>query len=346
MARNHCKITDKERDLIALWLAEGVRKIEIAKRLGRSHTSISDEIKRNGFKGHYVAIHAQVVSQQRKSRANRKKWPLKNKIIDEYVHEKLRLGWSPEQIAGRLPIDRPGQTICFETIYSFIYSPENKKFKLWEYLPRKQKKRRKKSGRKVQKTHIPNRVSIHQRPSHIALRTQFGHWEGDSVIGRNQRGAIHTQVERKTGYYLAVKMKNKSSTATLLAQAKIFTPFPVLARLTDTLDNGTEFVLHEQFLPQTYFADPYCSCQRGSNENANGLLRRYIPKKTDFSSLTQSELDDILHEINNRPRKRLNYHTPQERFDQELLKIKCRIPTDPGKDSTTIPLKRGLIKNY
>lgn len=321
MSCKHTKITDNERDQIAVWLAQGVGIREIGKKLGRSHTSIGDEIKRNSHKGHYVAIHAQAVSKERRSKANQKKWPLKNQIIDEYVHEKLREGWSPEQIAGRLSIDHSDQSICFETIYAFIYAPANKDQKLWEYLPRGQKKRRRKSGRKVQKVNIPSRVSIHKRPSHINLRTQFGHWEGDSVIGRNHQGAIHTQVERKTGYYLAVKMKSKTALETLKAQARIFTPLPALARLTDTLDNGSEFVLHEQFIPTTYFADPYCSSQRGSNENANGLLRRYLPKKTNFSNLTQDDLNDILYEINHRPRKRLHFQTPQEVFNRELLKI-------------------------
>jgi len=313
------RIGPKERDQIAFKLARSISISQIAKDLNRSKSSISDEIKRNNHNGVYVAIYAQHKSDKRKRLARYKnRQPLKSKFIYSYTLDRLRCGWSPEQISGRLEKDFDID-IHWETIYRFIYDPTNRDKRLWEYLPRKQKKRHKKYGRKVQRTRIPNRVSIHSRDKTIETRLTYGHWEGDSVIGRQTKGkVIHTEVERKTRYLRAKLIKDKTSTETVLAQLDIFTKLPAL---TVTLDNGTEFVGHQKLNRlgiQTYFADPYCSGQRGTNENTNGLLRRYLPKKISFDNLTQQELDDIVWEINNRPRKCLGYSTPHEILQQEL----------------------------
>ena len=183
MTKQHQKIQPLERDKIAIWLAQNVKVREIARRLNRSPGSICDEIKRNSFHGHYVAIHAQAKAEKRVAQA-RHRHPLKNSSIYSYVLKKLRSGWSPEQITGRLNLKKPINPywyIHYETIYRFIYAAENKEKALWEYLPRKQKKRRKKHGRKSQKVRIPDRVSIHDRPTEIETREIFGHWEGDSI---------------------------------------------------------------------------------------------------------------------------------------------------------------------
>jgi len=163
MEYHHRQITAQERDMIALWRGGGVSIREIARRLGKSQSSISDELKRNDYQGNYVAIHAQYVTDERKRQA-RKRYPLKDRDTYMYVLKKLKSGWSPEEISGRLK-RRHGETvICHETIYQFIYQEENKEKKLWEYLPRKQTKRKRKTGRKVHKSNIPERVSIRQRP--------------------------------------------------------------------------------------------------------------------------------------------------------------------------------------
>ena len=313
------RINPRERDQIAFKLAKGISISQIAKDLNRSKSSVSDEIKRNSRNGIYVAICAQHKSDNRKRLARYKnRQPLKSKFIYSYTLDKLRYGWSPEQISGRLKKDF-NINIHWETIYRFIYDPTNRDKRLWEYLPRKQKKRHKKYGRKVSKERIPNRISIHSRDKTIETRLTYGHWEGDSVIGRQTRGkVIHTEVERKTRFLQARLINNKTSIDTIQAQLDIFTKLPAK---TVTLDNGTEFVKHQQLNQldiQTYFADPYQSGQRGTNENTNGLLRRYLPKKTSFNNLTQEELNDIVWEINNRPRKCLNYSTPYEILQQEL----------------------------
>ena len=159
------KITATERDEIALWHAKGIGVREIGRRLGRHHTNISREIKRNHFKGHYVAIHAQTKTNKRKNGAGRRH-PLKNPDVFRFTIEHLFRGWSPEQIAGKLKLDHPNNSdwhIHHETIYRFIYSESQKHRRWWEYLPRKQKRRRKQTGRSSQRIRIPNRVSIHSR---------------------------------------------------------------------------------------------------------------------------------------------------------------------------------------
>ncbi len=214
-----------------------------------------------------------------------------------------------------------------EAIYRYIYASEQAELKLWEYLPRKQKKRKKQHGRKVHKSHIPDRVSIHKRPKAIGRRKQFGHWEGDSVEGKRSVGdGIHTEVERVSGKLLARKVTRITSAEAVAAQLAMFGDLPAKARRTTTLDNGREnhghAKLKDELGMQAYFADPYSSYQRGCNENTNGLLRRYLPKQTDFATISQEELDDIVEEINNRPRKRLDFYTPNEVFSRQLKKLR------------------------
>lgn len=317
-------ISARERDLIALWKNEGKSNKEIAGRLGRNTSSIGREIERNSFQGkYYIAIHAQAKSSKRKSLAGRRH-PLKDKEVFKWVIARLIRGWSPEQISGRIKLVFPGNTkmrICPETIYSFIYSREYMYRKFWEYLPWKRKMRRKKHGRKVHRGRIPDRVSIHERPEIIETRQEFGHWEGDTLEGKYHKNGVHTVVERKSRYVCARKVAKIDSFQALVAQQNIFSVLPAHARHTITFDNGRENHLHIQLKElgmQTFFCDPYSAHQRGTNEYHNGLIRRYLPKGTDFTNLTQEELNDIVSEINARPRKCLGYYTPREVFLKEL----------------------------
>ncbi len=240
---------------------------------------------------------------------------LKDKLTYAYVLEKLKEGWSPEQIAGRLQLETGEKIISYETIYQFIYKKSLKEDRLWEYLPRKQKHRHKKHGRKAQKARIPQRVSIHERPVEIDLRIEIGHWEGDTVEGRGHNEGIHTEIERVSRFLLAKRVLAITSEEAIIAQQTLFAQLPETLRRSITLDNGRENHMHyklKELGMQTYFADSYSSWQRGTNENTNGLLRRYLPKKTSFKNLTDEELADIVWEINNRPRKVLQYKTPIE----------------------------------
>lgn len=267
-----------------------------------------------------MAIHAQNVSVKRKSSAG-KRHPLKNKEVFRWVLKRLVKGWSPEQISGRMKLvfkNDSDMRICPETIYSFVYSDEFKYRKFWQYFPRGHKKRRQNGGRKVFSASIINRISIHDRPEIIGRNIEFGHFEGDSVEGRAHKSGVHTEVERYSRMYFAIKVGAINSDETLKAQIKMFSNLPVKST---TLDNGRENHLHFKLKKigiKTYFADPYSSWQRGSNEYHNGLLRRYFPKKTDFTKVTQNDIDDCVWEINNRPRKCLGFYTANEVFLAKL----------------------------
>jgi transposase, IS30 family len=326
----HSKITPDERDRIAGLVAGGRSVRSIARELNRSPSSVSRELKRNGSKGAYSAILAQKKSEFR-NKASRRLNPLKDPKIYTYVLDKLRCGWSPEQIAGRLKRERGKRLICHETIYRYIYSsPDGKHRKLFEYLPRRQPKRYTWKGRSVYHKGIQSRVSIHDRPEVINQKKQFGHWEFDVVEGKAHQAGMVTALERVSRYYTAELIPAIDSEYGVRAQLKILRPLPRFARKTATFDNGKENYNHTKLRTElqmdTYFCDPHCAWQKGSNENHNGVLRRYIPKKTDLTQLTQFELNEITEEINNRPRKCLNYAKPKEVFKVYLgtkRNLKC-----------------------
>ncbi len=316
------KIKSWERDQIAIMLASGASFRLMAKKLGRSVSSIHTEVKRNSVNGEYQSIRADELSQKRNNKS-RKNNPLKDPQIYSYVYDKLRCGWSPEQIAGRLKRENNGKTIiCHETIYHYVYSDEGKEKNLHEYLVRRHRKRRPWYGRKLYTRGISNRVSISQRPEEINNRSVFGHWETDVVEGQAHSGGIQTVLERKTRRYDGLIIKNIDSEYGVKAQKDLLIKHPRYARQSLTLDNGKENYNHQKLVNElgldTYFCDSHCPWQKGSNENHNGILRRYIPKRTDITKLTQTELDSIFEEINNRPRKCLGYETPIEAFNREL----------------------------
>jgi IS30 family transposase len=322
---HHSKLTAKERDQLARWKAQGVSNGECARRLGRHVSTIGRELKRNGWQGTYEAIHAQVEAWERAEKSGRGKHPLKNPDVYAYVTQHLREGWSPDQIAGRLKLEHPDDRhwrICAETIYRWVYHPAQAEQRWWEYLRRKQKKRRKRGGRHVVRSRIPDRVSIDQRPAAVNERQEPGHWEGDSVVSKGQRDGVHTEVERLSRFLVVRKVNAITSEATIAVQRRIFAQLPLPLRRSTTLDNGRENHLHAQLHDldmQTYFADPYASWQRGTNENGNWLLRYYFPKGTAFSQVSDQELQDVVDEINDRPRRILGYHTAREIFHRLAL---------------------------
>ncbi len=327
------KIDSHERDQIAVLLASGTSLRLIAKQLKRSVSSISEEVKRNSVDRVYKAIEAQELSQTRNKKSRRTN-PLKHPVIYRYVYDKLRCGWSPEQIAGRLKRKNNGKTIiCHETIYHYIYSEEGKEKQLHEYLVRQHRKRRPWYGRCLYRRGIAHRISIRERPEEINNRSVFGHWETDVVEGKAHSGGIQSMLERKTRLYRAKLLINIDSEYGVKAQAALLVDLPSWARQSVTLDNGKENYNHEKLTRdygiKTYFCDPHCAWQKGANENHNGILRRYIPKKTDLTKVTQYELDAILEEINNRPRKCLGYETPIEAFKKELKYHQSSKCSDP-----------------
>jgi len=323
------KLVKEDRILIAQWKNSGYSNIQIAKWLGRNKSTIGRELAGNSFEGRiYEPLHAQHKAEERKVRAWRVgKHPLKNLGIYQYTIDKLREGWSPEQISGRLELeyeDNDSMQICHESIYAFIYSdaPQARNLRLWEYLRRKQARRRVRRGRKSQRVKIPDRVSIHTRSETIEKKVQVGHWEGDSIAGKGHKNGLHTEYERVTSVTKIKRLHRINSKATIRAQTLIFTCLPKELRRSVTLDNGSEMVEHKKLNDKlgikTYFADPYSSWQRGGNENANLWIRYYFPKGTDFSKVTEEEIQDVEDELNGRPRKRLGFKTPMEVFQEYL----------------------------
>lgn len=291
---------------------------EIARLLGRHRSTISRELSRGSGQRGYRAEQACRKASERAqhSRNARRVGPAVWADVAFY----LGLQWSPEQIAGKLAVSH-------ESVYLHVYADKAAGGDLHRNL-RSQKSRRKRYLKgQDRRGQIPNRRPISERPSHIDERKQVGHWEGDTVIGAAHKQAIVTLVERKSGYAVLAKVRNK--TAELVGQAIEDKLRPLAARVkTLTVDNGKEFANHQaidQALGiQTYFADPYCSWQRGSNENFNGLLRQYIPKKRRLETVTDEELAMIQNRLNHRPRKRLGFKTPHEVFHASLNRVALR----------------------
>ena len=320
------RLTKEDRILIAQWKNKGYSNKQIAKWLGRDKSTIGRELNGNSFEGRvYEPLHAQGKADAKKNKVFEAKHPLKNPWVYSYVVDGLRNGWSPEQISGRLKLEYEkdkDKRICPETIYGFIYKPKNKKLRLWEYLRRKQVRRRKKGGRKVVRVRIPERISIHQRPRVIDKKKEAGHWEGDSIEGKGHRNGLHTEYERATSLIMIGKLKRLNSFETIKAQMGMFERLPEEFRKSVTLDNGSEMVKHYLLRKvlgmDTYFADPYSAYQRGGNENANLWIRYYFPKGTDFSKVPQEDIKAVEWELNNRPRKRLGFKTPMEKMREYL----------------------------
>jgi len=331
--KNYTHLTAADRGVIEGMLHTECTLKEIAGKVGVSTSTVSREVKyRSTPTGYYAEIAQLDYESKREVCRVRKKMLFTPR--QKYVCEKLQLGWSPQQISGRLKQrERDDLYVCPETIYQFLYGDRwakerwAKEKNLYQYLRYGRKKRKNQKGRGVHRHKIPNRVSIHERSDIVNERVEFGHWEGDSVIYPNKY-AVNTLNELLSGLVKFTKLKRK--TALLTSQA-IISCFDNIEAKTLTLDNGSEFVRHEEITRETkvkvYFADPYASWQRGSNENSNMLLRGYLPKRHDISKLTQEELDGIAEELNNRPRKRLGFRTPNEVY-QEYLTTGGRVALD------------------
>ena len=291
---------------------------EIARLLGRHRSTISRELGRGrGLRGYRAEQACSKASERAKKSRNARRVDAK---VWADVSFYLGLQWSPEQIASKLEVSH-------ESVYLHVYANKAAGGQLHKNL-RSQKPRRKRhlSGRD-RRGQIPNRRPISERPEHIEQRRQVGHWEGDTVIGAAHKQAIVTLVERKSGFAVLAKVSNK--TTDLVRRAIEIKLKPLCSRVkTLTVDNGKEFADHQavdQALGiQTFCADPYCSWQRGSNENFNGLLRQYIPKKRRMETVSEEELTMIENRLNHRPRKRLGFKTPHEVFYASLNRVAPR----------------------
>lgn len=332
MSQGH--ITEIERGMIEILHRADFGPSEIGRRIGRDKSVISRELRRNGRAAtRYDAQKAQRRYHERRESCRPCK-KLDYQPLWDYLFENITQGWTPEQVAGRLPIDFPADErmrISHEAIYQALYSDQRLQC-LIEHLAQARPKRRKRGQGKTRRgPSIPNRVGIEQRPHVVEERTRYGDWEGDTVVGAKQEGYVLTLVERTSGLLQSTKLDSKQAGEVANAVIESLEEMPISWVRTITFDNGTEFAEHatisQALSVEIYFAAPYASYQRGTNENTNGLLRRYLPKGTSFKDLTQQRLDHIVEELNNRPRKRLGYRTPYEVFQEQREKHRVAFRT-------------------
>ena len=267
------------------------------------------------YKGYYLSHKAQERVDKRMSQSHTHR-RLKNQRIRDYVEAQIEQLWSPELIAGRIGKVLPGESISHEAIYQYIYEDKRE---LIKYLVRAHKKRKKRGySRKHTKSHIPDRVSIEDRPSEVNERTEIGHWEADTMLSRQSKVALAVITERKNRLTRIMKIKRKTATHMTEAIKNALSVYPAHVRKTITYDNGSENVLHmktnEALGTNSYFCNPYHSWEKGTDENRIGVLRWHWPKKTDFSKISDEDIAWVEYWINSRPMKCLDYDTPNEAF--------------------------------
>lgn len=306
-----------ERGKLELLHSQGWSTRVIARELGRHHSSVARELKRNQISNEYKADAAHIASEERRNLVRYLGKHTPERI--DYITEKLEATWSPEQIAGRMKQDYPDIRISFKTIYRWLYSGLLVQGSI-EVLRHKGKRRKPAETRG--RFNIGRTIS--QRPVEVRKRESFGHWELDTVVSSRGRSkaCVATFAERKTRWYLAVKMPDRTASSMEEAFDKVAKSYPTPTFQTATVDRGKEFACHRNLESshkiKVYFADPYSSWQRGTNENANGLLREFFPKGHDFARVTEEELSHAIELINNRPRKCLGWKTAYESFVSEL----------------------------
>lgn len=324
---SHKQLSSKERIVLEKLFSSRIRQKEIAEILERPPSTISRELARNRDKdGNYSVKIAKKKLKKRRTKMNQKFKKITQKSsIRQYVIRKLRKYWSPQQIAAKSTLR--GQKICHETIYQFVY---NKRPDLIKYLRAKKGKYRRRHGTLDREKHREEakKRRIDTRPVIVEKRTRIGDWEGDTIRGGDKKSAILTHVDRKSGYLIANRLERAFAEKVRTTTVAEFSKLPKNKVHTITYDNGCEFAEHETteiwLKTAIYFAYPYHSWERGTNENTNGLLRQFFPKGTDFSKVTDFDLQMAVKLINNRPRKRLNYHTPKEIFSGKVA-IRTRI---------------------
>jgi transposase, IS30 family len=309
---NYTQLAREQRYQIYVLLKAGHNQTQIATMVACHKSTISRELRRNcGQKG-YRPHQADELAFDRQCEAYRSRiapqtW--------QQVERLLRQEWSPEQIAGRLKLEKQ-PSVSHECIYLYVYAEKRRGGTLHQHL-RSQKKQRKRYGGYIRRGQIPNRTSIDKRPKIVASKGRFGDWEADTIVGARHKGGILSAVERKSKLTRLRKLATKA--AAEMKDNSIHLLAPLAAKVhTITVDNGKEFCEHELIAAglqaRIYFAHPYSSWERGLNENTNGLVRQYFPKKYDFARITDKDLQQVEDLLNNRPRKTLGYRTPNEVF--------------------------------
>jgi IS30 family transposase len=312
------QLAPEERYMLAALRRQGLNQSEIARSLGRHRSTVCRELRRNSTRadGRYRATTAQERTNGRRSRSRRNR----RFSAEDFarVEELLRRQWSPEQVAGHLA--RSGQlSISHETIYGHVWRDKREGGTLYTHLRGARKRRRKRYGSYDSRGKLAGKRLISERPSEVEARGRVGHWEADTVMGAGSKDCVVTLVERKTGLVMIGKLADRTveslNRRAISLMRRRGTKFE-----TVTVDNGTEFHGYERIERHTgvmfFFAHPYHSWERGSNENANGLIRQYLPKGVSMAGLSQQQCNSIARTLNTRPRKRLGFRTPLECFNQ------------------------------
>jgi IS30 family transposase len=316
MAYKHLR--PEEREVISQMLAAGASRKSIAEQLGRDRSTISRELRRNGVPGMYLAVDAQQVAVQRRRKGRAKCRKLKRPENLTYVQERLRQCWSPDQIAGRsrqeFP-ENPERTVSHETIYTWLAGDDHRRRWLVYLRHYPRKKRRPKSPGRTDR-------ALAKRSAIINERGRYGDWEGDTIVGSGRHGgALVSMVERKSGYVALLPVPSKHAEKVRRAMCGRLQQLPPELRHSMTLDNGSEFaeyeLLENALDMEVFFTDPHAPWQRGTNENTNGLARQFFPKGTDFNQVSRYKVARAENLLNDRPRKRLNYQTPNEVLAQQ-----------------------------
>ena len=321
MCKNYTQLTIRERYTIEDLIQEGKAQNRIAEKLGRDNSTISRELARNRDKN--GVYHAEKADISAKNRCKRERFRNFTEQTQSEIEEKLIIHWSPEEISAHLK-DKFNIHISYELIYQYLDFDRKQGGELYKLLPHrgdKYKKRNIKTRRRVWKE-AKTRKLIDLRPSVVTEKSEIGHWEGDTVESKGHQGGIGTFVDIKSKYLIIRKVNDKSSHEMKNAVVGAFEHYSDIVK-TMTLDNGTEFALHDQIEKElktpVYFAHPYSPWERGLNENTNGLIRKFYPKGTDFSEVSDEEILRVQNLINERPRKSLNYKTPKEVLYKDLL---------------------------
>jgi len=329
MERTYAHIDLDERRKIARWRTANLSVDVIAEKLGRHRSTIFRELKRNRFVDDQImdltGYYCTVADQKARERRTRQRKLLRYDHLRQSVVKHISDGWSPQQIAGRMQLERHPISVSHETIYQFVYSVDGRKEGLWKYLPEHRARRRPRHARRHHGRRFPPELSILHRPDMIARRKQFGHWECDLIQFRKKFGKanVTSLVERVSRFTVLLRNNDRQSRPVMDGVIRVLQPLPQMALRSITFDRGTEFTewayLQAGTGSQTWFCDPQSPWQKGTVENTNRRTRRWLPRDLDPLALTDRDLVFICHRLNNTPRKCLGYKTPAEVFRQKLV---------------------------
>lgn len=329
MKRTYSQIDLDERRKIERWRQAGVSVDAIAEKLGRHRSTIFREIVRNKFEDpempDLTGYFCVTANNRAKERRNRYRKLVRHPKLRASIIERIKHGWSPEQIAGRLAYERSSVRVCHETIYRFAYSADGQEIKLWRYLPESRARRRPRHVRRRHGRRFSPELSILHRPDIVRDRKQLGHWECDLIQFRKKFGKanVTSLVERVSRFTVFLRNNDRQSRAIMDGLIDVLGPLPHSARRSITFDRGTEFTdwpyLQAGLGVQTWFCDPQAPWQKGTVENTNRRARKWLPRDIDPLSIEHRDLHQVCAHLNSTPRKCLGFRTPAEVFRQKIL---------------------------